>query len=44
MSIKQMGTTVNPPSYVILELSMKIMVALVRPKGWRHLTMGDNLS
>lgn len=37
MSIKQMGTTVNPPSYVTLDLSMKIMVALVRPRGWRDI-------
>lgn len=44
MSIKQMGTTTNPPSYATLELCMQIMASLVRSKGWRHLTMGDNLS
>lgn len=43
VSIEHVGTTANPPSYATLDTSAQLMVALARSKGWRHLTMGDNV-
>ena len=43
VSIEHVGTTANPPSYATLDTSAQLMAALARSKGWRHLTMGDNV-
>ena len=43
VSIEYVGTTANPPSYANLDNIAQLMAALVRSKGWRHLTMGDNV-
>ena len=43
VSIEHVGTTASPPSYATLDTSAQLMAALARSKGWRHLTMGDNV-
>lgn len=43
MSIGHVGTTANPPSYANLNTGTQLLAALARFKGWRHLTMGDNV-
>ena len=43
VSIEHVGTTANSPSYATLDTSAQLMAALARSKGWRHLTMGDNV-
>lgn len=43
VSIEHVGTTANPPSYATLDTSAQLMAALARSKGWRFLTMGDNV-
>lgn len=43
VSIEHVGTTANPPSYATLDTSAQLMAALARSKGWRRLTLGDNV-
>ncbi len=43
VSIEHVGTTDNPPSYATLGPRAQLMADLARSKGWRRLTLGDNV-